>query len=129
MVKQQFLYNLPANMATITVAIKPIPALWNPHPVSIMIHKNTISFQRNVWLIVTMSTTTMTSFLKKELHKYIIIRMMFHRIGHRTQQAFCTLFERIVHFLHLFAMPWTKPVNHPNEVLVLKHLFRHFILV
>ena len=111
-------------MTTITFAIKPIPTLRNPRPISIMIHQNPI-FQQNVWLVVAMSTTTHASFLKKELHKFIITRMMSHRIGYRTQQAFFTFFERIVYLFHLVTMPRTKPVNQVHQVLVVKHLFRH----
>ena len=86
-------------------------------------------FQINTGFCVTVTATTPASFQTKELYKFIQIRMMLHHIQHRTQQAFCVCFERIVYLLHLFAMSRSKTVNQIDQVLVLKHLFRHFILV
>ena len=89
-------------------------------------HKDHVSiYQINMWFTVAVSAATHTSFHNKEFHKFIPIRMMLHCIQYRSQQGTCILFERIVHLLHLVAMPRTKPVNQVHQVLVVKHLFRH----
>ena len=54
--------DLPASMATITLAIKHIHVLRNPDTESVVIDDLTF-FQPNIWLSITMTTATVASFL------------------------------------------------------------------